>query len=833
MEQPVLEKSVEYVNVVFPLPIRHAFTYLLPAELHASAKIGCRVIAPFGARRLTGFIVGSPDETHLSDLKEIQDVLDPEPVFSPEMLRLAEWVSGYYLCSLGEALKAMLPAALVQASRQYVELIRDHPRQTAAGIEAMSSRQAQILRYLEKAGKMSVSHLKTRIGARSLVCSLNKLEVDGFVQVRQSLTSRSEKPRVELYVALSPNHELACTDALTTLERKAPKQAACVQCLRELGRPVLQKELLRRSGASLQTLKSLRKKGLVTFTEKKIFRDYYDFMHDVEPEVIELNEEQRAALEEIEPVLHDHQFETFLLFGVTGSGKTQVYIEAIKKTLAMGKDAIVLVPEISLTPQTVRRFRSHFKDKVAVLHSAMSDGERLDSWRKIKDGRARVVIGPRSAVFAPLRNIGLIVVDEEHEASYKQTDSVPRYNARDVAIVRAKSANAVVVLGSATPSAESFYNTQVKKFRLLELQRRVNDVALPEVRILDMLKEKRLSGKREEPVFSRLLAKKIAEKVERNEQIILLLNRRGFSSYIKCHDCGHVEECEHCNITLTYHLHGRRLRCHYCGFSKRAPEVCAACASADILFRGLGTQKVEEALQSRFPGLRTVRMDLDTTSQKRSHDRILQDFGDGKFDVLLGTQMVAKGLDFSRVTLVGVINADIGMLVPDFRSTERTFQLLTQVAGRAGRKDLTGEVIIQTYTPDSFCLHCAQTHDFIRFFAGEILERRELLYPPFGRLVCIHFRGEDEQEVRRAAAGFATILKSRQGSFQILGPTPSPIERIQNKYRYQILLKADKSRDAGGKKIRQAVEQAQERFGQESRRSGVRVTVDVDPISII
>lgn len=822
----------EYVNVVFPLPIEQAFTYLLPEDLKEVAQIGCRVIAPFGPRRLTGFITEFCAQPSVSELKEIQDVVDLQPVVSPEMLALAKWIAGYYLCSLGEALKVTLPAGFLQASQKVIRLFDVDAEKEAAQIERTAPRQAQILRYVAKSGDISLPQLKRKIGARSLISSLNQLEQRGFLNVTEKFKNMPMKPKTEKYVRLRANGN-ALREEITQIESTAPKQVSCLQYLKENGPEALQSDLLKQAQAPLSSLKSLEKKNLIEFFTKTVTRDYYSRLPVKPPQKLTLNAEQSAALREIEKPVQAGAFQAFLLHGITGSGKTQVYIEAIYRVLEKGRDAIVLVPEISLTPQTVQRFRSHFKDQVAVLHSAMSQGERVDSWRRLQSGQAKVAIGPRSAIFAPLKNVGLIVVDEEHESSYKQGDTNPRYHARDVAVVRAKQNDAVVILGSATPSTESYFNALQGKYELLDLKRRINDVPLPEVKVIDMLKERRLSGQNATPVLSRLLRNKIEQKLAAQEQVILLLNRRGFSSYIKCRECGYVEECEHCNITMTFHLHGRRLRCHYCGSTQKAPSVCPDCRGEDILFRGIGTQQVEQDLTASFPQSRIVRMDLDTTSRKWSHDRILQGFGQGKYDILLGTQMVAKGLDFHRVTLVGVINADIGLLLPDFRSTERTFQLLTQVAGRAGRRDLPGEVIIQTFSPDSFCLDCAKKHDFSTFFSVELQARQELGYPPFGKIVYILFKGEEENSVAQAARFFGDILKSAQHSAQILGPIPSPIAKIKNKYRWQILVKANRELDQSGRRLRETVQRAEQRYKQEARFRDVNVIFDVDPMAVI
>ncbi|MFQ5753632.1 MAG: primosomal protein N', partial [bacterium] len=598
----------KFADIVFPATINRAFTYRIPPDLLEVAKIGCRVMAPFGVRKLTGFIVAIKEVTELKELKELQDVLDLQPIVSDELLHLAQWISDYYLCSLGDTLKATIPSNLLHKSKKMVEPSTEQAESVAKNLEKKAPRQAQILRYLSKSGKLSVEHLKKRIGARSLFSSLNQLERNGLVRIEHVLEKTKVKPKFLKYVKL--NSELTgLFHEIESLKKTAPKQAACLQYLQVKNEAILLQDLMQQTGVSLSSLKALEKKKLVNIVKKEVLRDFYQNTPLESSTEVTLNVEQKQALKQIEAAIAQDHFETFLLYGVTGSGKTQVYIEAIYKVLEKGKDAIVLVPEISLTPQTVQRFRSHFKEKVAVLHSAMSHGERFDSWRRLKDGTAKVAIGPRSAVFAPLNNIGLIVVDEEHEGSYKQSDSIPRYHARDVAVMRAKFANAVVILGSATPSAESYYNAKIHKYRLLRLERRIDDVPLPEVNILDLLKEKRLSGKKEQPTFSRMLAQKIEQKLARNEQIILLLNRRGFSSYIKCKECGFIENCESCNITLTYHLKGHRLRCHYCGFTKRAPNVCPECSGTDIVFRGLGTQKVEQALKTRFPLAKVVRMD--------------------------------------------------------------------------------------------------------------------------------------------------------------------------------------------------------------------------------
>jgi primosomal protein N' (replication factor Y) len=521
-----------------------------------------------------------------------------------------------------------------------------------------------------------------------------------------------------------------------------------------------------------------------------------------------------------------------VLYGVTASGKTQVYIEAIEYCLQKGQDAIVLVPEIALTPQMVRRFRSHFGDSVAVFHSRMSPGERYDSWRRTWEGKHHIVIGPRSAIFAPLANVGLIIIDEEHEPSYKQNDLTPRYHARDVAVMRAKLNNGVVVLGSATPSVETFFNARINKYELLSLPNRIDDVPLPKIHIVDMRREPRIIGRKEPIIFSRLLRQKIDEKLSRGEQIILFQNRRGFATLLKCTSCGYVARCENCDISLTYHLRGQMLKCHYCGYQRKAPNACPECQGLDILMRGIGTQRIEEELHTLFPGVSAMRMDLDTTRGRYSHDKILSAFGRGEYQILLGTQMVAKGLDFPRVTLVGVISADSELLFPDFRAGERTFQLLTQVAGRAGRKDKEGEVVVQTFTPDHYAIFYVRSHDYDHFFKNELKDRHQLDYPPYSRMINIVFRGPKEEAVRYVAEAFAAGLNVGADA-RMLGPVPATLSRIEGQYRYQILLISSKQNDPGAQKTREAVRQAMQNSKELHRGRKVLTSIDVDPISIL
>ncbi|MGH7452610.1 MAG: replication restart helicase PriA, partial [bacterium] len=625
----------------------------------------------------------------------------------------------------------------------------------------------------------------------------------------------------------------------STAGRLTTKQYEGLQLLAKRGE-MPRALFLKRSGLGGPSLQSLVKKELVQLIEREIERNPYLNFSNHHPEAptksematIILNAEQANAVQRVTEAMTQKRFEVFLLHGITGSGKTQVYIDAIRATLAQGKEAMMLVPEIALTPQAVARFQANFGNLIAVLHSHMSAGERYDAWRRVHRGEARVVVGARSAVFAPVKNLGLIVVDEEHEGSYKQADPAPRYHARDVAIVRAKKSEAVVLLGSATPSIESYNNAQHGKYTLLELPNRIDNVPLPSVRLLDMMTWRNSAPDRE-GIFSRVLYEKIGEKLEKQEQIILLQNRRGFAPLIRCVNCGFVRYCDACNIPMTYHKRGNVLRCHYCNAYERAPDVCPQCKGLDIIFKGIGTQKVEQALQELFPAARVVRMDLDTTRGKLAHDRILREFGEHRYDILLGTQMIAKGLDFHKVTLVGVVSADMGLLRPDFRAGERTFQLLTQVAGRAGRRNLPGEVIVQTYSPDDVCMICAREHDFKKFYEQEIGEREALRFPPFARLALVLFRHRDNERIRGIAQDFTALLKKVGGPFRVFGPSPSPLERIQNEFRWQVLVKSDLEKDPSAHQMRATLDRVAKFFHKANRNARVRMIVDVDPISML
>ncbi len=820
-----------YAEIHFALPLSRGYTYRVPAILNTVALPGCRALVPLGKRIMTGFIVKRVDKIDFppEKLKDIFDILDEQPLFDEQRLQLAQWISEYYLASLGEVLRTMLPPGLEQESKQFVRLAREPDQNELAKLQTRAPRQFEIMLALQGKKGYKIAHLAKHLGYQSIRESLRALVKAGLVEVLQEMSSASARALALTYVQLHERGRKALAERDSSGLKLNAKQWESLELLQlkgALSRPFL----LRKVGLSRSALQALAQKSLVELTKQEVDRNPYSERIEVAPNFV-LNEEQSRAVETISATLQQNAFGVFLLHGITGSGKTQVYIEAIRKALELGKGAIALVPEISLTPQTVARFQSNFGVNVAVLHSRLSHGERYDAWRRVQRGEAKLVIGPRSAVFAPVHNLGLIVVDEEHESSYKQVDPSPRYHARDVAIMRAKRLNAAVVLGSATPAVESYYNAQAGKYQLLELPRRIDNVPLPEVRLLDMMRFRK-SAPDHEGIFSRILLGKILEKLERKEQIILLQNRRGFAPIVKCVDCGFTKLCEACNIPLTYHRRGHALRCHYCNYYEKAPDACPQCHSLELIFKGIGTQKVEEALHELLPQARVVRMDSDTTRGKLAHDTILREFGEHKYDILLGTQMIAKGLDFHRVTLVGVISADSSLLRPDFRAGERTFQLLTQVAGRAGRKNLPGEVIIQTYSPMNFCLLCAQQHDFHKFFAAEIEQRRQLHYPPFVRLAVVLFRHKDNERVRGVANDFAALVRSAKAPLQLYGPTPAPLQRLQNEFRWQLMIKSDPLRDPSARHMRETLAEVLRFVHKAQARKRMRITIDIDPVAI-
>ncbi|MEY8444022.1 primosomal protein N' [Lactococcus ileimucosae] len=737
----MLKKTAKIIVDVPLMQTDKPFSYAIPSGLENLIETGMRVHVPFGAaNRLVQGIVIDLSEEEDSGLKEIAELLDVEPVLTAEQLRLADEMRHTVFSYKISCLKAMLPNLL---NSSYDKILTD-----SEGIQRKWSLLSESQK-IEALKEVKSGHLKVSYSARS-----------------------KENKKIEKYVKASAKL------ADFKFGKAAKKRAELKSYLLSQEEMIPQKDL----PFSSAVIKYFVENALVEVTQKEVSRTaaVFEAVTPDKPKV--LNEEQELAFNAIIASAD----KPFLLEGVTGSGKTEIYLQVIEHTLKEGKTAIMLVPEIALTPQMSNRFIARFGEKVAIMHSGLSDGEKYDEWRKIKEGHAQVVVGARSAIFAPLENIGVIIIDEEHETSYKQ-DSNPRYHARDVALLRAKYHHARLILGSATPSLESRARAQKGVYHLLTLKHRASEQAfLPEVQIVDM----RSNLSDQSVNFSDILLEKIREKVERKEQVILMLNRRGYSSFVMCRDCGFVVGCPNCDISLTLHMDTKTLNCHYCGHQEAVPQVCPNCNGRKIRYYGSGTQKVQEELEKLLPDLRILRMDVDTTKTKNAHEKILSKFGAHDADVLLGTQMIAKGLDFPNVTLVGVINADTGLNLPDFRASERSFQLLMQVAGRAGRANKKGEVIIQTFNPGHYAVKLVAAQDYEAFYRQEMYYRQQLSYPPYYFTVQILVSHKDEDIVAKKAYEIASLVKEKlSDKAKVLGPTPKPIARTHNLYHYQILVK--------------------------------------------
>ena len=821
-----------YAQIALPLPLKKTLTYKVPEKWEGEIKLGQGVKIPLERRNMMGWVVGLSYRTDLPKVKEIAQILDSAPVFSEELLSLCQWVSNYYFCSWGEVLKATLPKGLESKSILWAKRIDSFQLENE---QSVSTVQKDILKLLEQTKILKVSSLKKILGKKDIYSDIRFLERRGAIEVYYEDEPPRTKIKYEKVVQLKDfdNSEEKLGDfeeKIKSTEKKFPSQAETMRILVKKGGQMKLKDLRGIKKGISSVLKKLEKRGWIEFTYLEQTREpvrEFDFQKNFD---FELNSEQKKVVSLIREALKEKKYRTFLLFGVTGSGKTQVYLEAIKEALTLKKKALVLVPEISLTPQTIYFFQSSLDKKIGCLHSRLSAGERFDTWRRIKRGEFDVVVGPRSAVFAPLEDLGLIVVDEEHDSSFKQQDQNPRYNARDVAVIRGKLNEAVVILGSATPSLESFHNAQKgagqpSKYTPCRLEKRVEEKPLPKVRIVDMKKERETGNF---TPFSKELLSAMGEKLSKNQQVILFLNRRGFSRVTKCQDCGFVYRCPNCNISLVFHLKDLTLRCHYCDYKMKPSLVCPQCKSFKFTYKGVGTEKIEEELKKYFPGVRSGRMDKDTTRKKDAHYEILSDFSRKNFNVLLGTQMITKGLDFPDVTLVGVLSADFNIDFPDFRSKERTFQLLTQVAGRAGRGSLGGEVLIQTYYPQDWAIQLSAEQNYLDFYSREIEDRKKLFYPPFSHLVLIQFAGENLAKVVELSQAFGKVLEGKRlTQTQILGPAPAPLSLLKRKNRWQILMKTKML-----KQTLKTIDCILEGKIFKGARS-VRIGIDVDPVGIM
>lgn len=786
-------------------PIDRPFDYAIPKELEVLVEPGMRVKVPFGNRKVLGFVtaIKETSDFDVSRLKPIHELMDVVPVLNSELLAMAKWMKKQTVCFEIDALQVMIPSAL--RAKYEKRFVLNAPLEELPEPLRVYFDKRPFVRAQEAVEVYAL--LKKELGRGTIVADTDISQQTAVKKVRM------------IHIA----------DSLQKLEAievrpNAKQQLKLMEFFKQhIGQSFESSDLQRASETSLPTIYSLADKGAAIMKNEESYRDPKLLATIERKQSLQLTEAQQKAFDAIHGALNTPK--TFLLHGITGSGKTEIYLQTIDEVLQEGKEAIMLVPEISLTPQMTLRFKERFGNLVAVLHSGLSAGEKYDEWRKIQRAEVKVVVGARSAIFAPFENLGLIILDEEHESSYKQDDS-PRYHARDVAIWRSEQHGCPVILGSATPSLESYARAQKGVYELLVLEKRAKNQPLPTVQIIDMREELR-NGNRS--MFSIPLAEAIRERLDRKEQVVLFLNKRGYSSFVLCRDCGTVMQCPNCDISLTYHRSSELMKCHYCGYDEPVPHTCPECQSEHIRFFGTGTQKVEEELAKLVPGARVLRMDVDTTRNKGAHEKILSAFGEGKADILLGTQMIAKGLDFPNITLVGVLSADTTLHLPDFRAAEKTYQLLTQVSGRAGRDKLPGEVYVQSYTPEHYAITLAKDQLYEPFYDQEMAMRRASGYPPYYYVVNIQFTHEDLMTVAGYAEGTVRFLQEQlAGSTIIIGPSASLIARVNNRYRYQCLIKYKKE-----PKLADVMQQLIKIHRSEWIKKGATLAIDMNPTSVM
>lgn len=793
------------------------YDYSIPEPLIPAVKVGCRVLVPFGRgnKKVEGMVlVLRPEAYSAQRLKPVTEVLDEEPVLDATQIKLGIWLREHLYCTFFDCLRLMLPSGLWFQRKETYTLVRQPVLPLSQPLQEIMDL------FSEDVPERTVEEIRRFTNGRCTGIMLSQLEAEGYLVYHSNIKQKTlDKTERILSLAIDP------AEAMQKASRaRTPAQMDVVSLLSD-GCSMSQKEVLYMTGISESALRGMVRKGILEQSSIETLRvPDYSMIEQIPAPV--LSNEQEQAYQGIRQLLDSGKPEAALLFGVTGSGKTQIYLKLIDDVLAQGRSAIMLVPEIGLTPQFIRLFVGRFGDTVSVLHSALSAGERYDSWKKIRSGRARVVIGTRSAVFAPVRDLGLIVLDEEQDSAYKSEQS-PRYHARDVAKRRVQQENAVLILGSATPSIESYYGAQQGRYPMFTLRERYQGAALPQVTIADIRGESRAGWMY---TIGQTLYEALQENLERGEQSILFLNRRGNSRVIGCSMCGWVPECPSCSTTLTYHSVSGRAMCHFCGASIEISGLCPVCYSPHLFTECPGTQKVEEELHTILPKARVLRMDADTTSKKGSHHHLLEVFAKGRADILLGTQMVAKGLDFDHVTLVGVLDADQSLFAQDYRAKERTFSLITQVVGRAGRRGKQGRAIIQTYNPDHPVLLCAARQDYEQFYADEIESRQALLMPPVEQMLMLTGTGENESDVLAALLRLKQrILSLMEGQFSdfhypVLGPSPASVVRVMGRYRYHLILRCPDN-----KRRRQLISGVLIEFSKDNKNRGVSLFADLNP----
>ena len=819
----------KFVDVILPLPLQASFTYALPPEMDGQVQIGCRVVVSFGRKKFYTGIVRNvhylkPQEY---EVKEVSAVLDEHPILVPLQFRFWEWLADYYLCTQGDVYKAALPSGLKLESETVVEYNPDFE-----ATEPLSEREQKVLDLLAVEPEQTVTRLEKESGLKNILAVVKSLLEKDALFVKEEL-KRTYKPKTETRVRLTEaaRNERRLHFFFDELQRRAPKQLDLLMKYIELSgclgerevREVSKAELLKRSGATPAVFSGLVDKGVFEVYQQEVGR-----LETVSQAVMSLNElnvHQQRAFDEIRASFRVKN--VCLLHGVTSSGKTEIYIHLIDETVCQGKQVLYLLPEIALTTQITERLKRVFGSRLGIYHSKFPDAERVEVWQKqLSHEPYDIILGVRSSLFLPFQRLGLVIVDEEHENTYKQQDPAPRYHARNAAIVLASMCGAKTLLGTATPSVESWYNaTEGGKYALVELKERYKEIQLPEiipVDIKELQRKKRMNGP-----FSPLLLQYVREALEQKEQVILFQNRRGFAPMIECHTCGWVPKCKNCDVSLTYHKGLNQLTCHYCGYTQPVPRQCPACEGVDLRNLGFGTDKIEDDVKAIFPEARVARMDLDTTRTRTAYERIIHDFQQGRTDILIGTQMVSKGLDFDHVSVVGILNADTMMNYPDFRAYERAFQLMAQVAGRAGRKNKRGRVVLQTKSIDHPIIPQVMHNDFEGMVAGQLAERQLFRYPPYYRLVYVYLKHRNEQLLDVMAQTMAAKLRAVFGA-RVLGPDKPPVARIQTLFIRKIVLKIETN--APMARARQLLVQVQQEMVAEDRFKSLIVYYDVDPM---
>ena len=786
------------INVAIDL--QDTYSYIIPAELIPEAKCGRSVVVSFHGRDVVGIVArlrcGQPDE--IGEIKTINHFIEGEITIDEQRLQLAEWMASEYRAPLSRCVSLLAPVQMHAKIQKQIWLTPQAEQRELFEEQSNSAEQRLLNLLRSSAGRLPEAGLKTRFPANKLQSAIHKLKRRGLIKEVGVVKLPATRQKTAQHAALACSQALAAEMSIT-LQHKAPKQAVLLNALIKTREPIVLSQLLEQTQSTRQAAKSLVDKGIISITELPIRRSPFAMIDEAlrkaaQHHDFDLTDDQAGVLSAVSSGLDQQEFRKWLLFGVTASGKTEVYLRAIEHCLKLGRQALLLVPEIALTSQLVQAVRQRFGELTAVLHSALSNGQRYDEWQRVAEGEAPIVVGARSAVFAPLKNIGLIILDEEHEATYKQQDSAPRYHARDVAQYRAQQSSAVLLLGSATPSIESYYRAE-QDGQLLCLPHRVSGQAMPEVHIVDMREASRVKNS----IFSTALANAINDTLRWREQVILLINRRAWAMCVMCRKCGEAIKCSQCAVSLAYHKAEGVLRCHHCDYSTPLPDTCPICGAPNPLPFGLGTERVEEDVQRMFPDARVLRMDRDTTQRQGAHYELLQRFREHEADILIGTQMVAKGLDFPNVTLVGVVMADSGLNLPDFRASERTFQLLTQVAGRAGRAQRPGLVFVQSFNPEHEAVVSASQHDYMGFYQHEVPLRRSLGYPPFARLANLVVTSENEVDARKGAeelvSRLAEMVQFRNTKALLMGPAPAPLSKVRGIYRHHCLLKVQQSNE--------------------------------------